>query len=230
MREKHVRFSSKNTFYPPRTSSPLYIPLFPRRNSSRDGIKTPPPLPTPTTPHTPPAHCRPPLSRISSAQPKALPHKLLACEISPLLTVDLNRHLGVITSELPGAPTSCLIEPAITPPQTSISLVIPDLPWIIPISATFNGEHVAVTDVFDSVYEFLRASVKEEDFIGLETQKRKERAAQEYFRRCAKLQGRRGYREEKRQGVKKVDFLLGRTKFGGLSPTSMPDVWRLLTF
>jgi hypothetical protein len=136
-----------------------------------------------------------------------------------LLNFDLNHHLVVSGTDF--------LEPAVYPPRLAISIVIPDFPWVIPVNGVSDGRYVTVADVLSKLHRFLRTNITEAEFIGLETEKRKLRATEAYFRRCTRLQGLRGYREEKEQGMKRVDFLLGRTKFGGLSPTCTADVWRL---
>ncbi|KAJ6611980.1 hypothetical protein B0H10DRAFT_2054277 [Mycena sp. CBHHK59/15] len=105
--------------------------------------------------------------------------------------------------------------PAVYPPRPTLSLISPHLPWTITVSAS-NGRYVTVSDVLNSVHRSLRAN------------KLMRRATAAYTQRYSRLKGHRGYMEEKSQGVKRVDFLMGCTKFQGISPTAGGvDIWQL---
>ncbi|KAJ6568647.1 hypothetical protein B0H19DRAFT_1133725 [Mycena capillaripes] len=103
------------------------------------------------------------------------------------------------------------------------------LPWAIVVLAS-NGLFVSVADVLNTVYLALRVSITPAEFNALGTQRLMRRASAAYRRRYERLRGHRGYRDEKRGGVKRVDFLMGYTKFQGISPTTRGrDVWQLNT-
>jgi hypothetical protein len=113
------------------------------------------------------------------------------------------------------------------PPEFSLTLVTQHLPWAIVIPAS-NGRCVTVSDVLNSLHLALHVSVTQLEFSALGSQKLMHQVSEAYRRRCERLPRHCGYMEEKRQGVKRVDFLLGYTKFHGISPTSrVSDMWQL---
>ncbi|KAJ7473176.1 hypothetical protein B0H11DRAFT_1811300 [Mycena galericulata] len=217
---RHVRFSTENTFHspPPALSSSISTA------SSSSGPYTPPfsayaslPGPTPYAPRR---------SYTESAAGTTRAHNLIAYSDSPLLTYDVSQHPSSISTRFPGLSTAGMLEPAVSPPQVSLSIGTPHLPWSITVTAS-NGRYVTVSDVLTALYRALRTNVTAAEFNALGTQKLMRRATAAYAHRYTRLKGHRGYTEEKAQGVKRVDFLMGFTTFRGLSPTSAPDVWRL---
>ncbi|KAJ6549051.1 hypothetical protein DFH09DRAFT_926386 [Mycena vulgaris] len=120
-----------------------------------------------------------------------------------------------------------MLEPAVYPPQLSISIVTPHPPMVrSPVQAS-NGRYVTVSDALTALYRALRMNVTPAEFNALGTHKLMRRAAAAYTQRYMRLKGHRGYAEEKAHGVKRVDFLMGCTKLRGLSPTEHANVWRL---
>jgi hypothetical protein len=118
-----------------------------------------------------------------------------------------------------GVSSAGFLEPAVYPPEISLTLVTHHLPWAIVVPAS-NGRFVTVSDILSSVHRALQVSVTQSEFSALGSQKLMHQASVAYRRRCERLRGHRGFMEEKRKGVKRVDFLMGYTKFQGLSPTS----------
>ncbi|KAJ7440052.1 hypothetical protein B0H11DRAFT_2163375 [Mycena galericulata] len=118
-------------------------------------------------------------------------------------------------------------EPAVHPPQASITLVTPHLPWAIGVPAS-NGAYVTVFDVLNSIYNTLRVSATQGELNALGSQNMA-RASAAYIQRYRRLRGHHSYTEEKWGGIKRVDFLMGYTRMYGLSPTESPDVWQLNT-
>ncbi|KAJ7629250.1 hypothetical protein DFH06DRAFT_722818 [Mycena polygramma] len=88
-------------------------------------------------------------------------------------------------------------------------------------------QRYTVSDAVNAIYRSLRTNVTPAEFHSLGSQKLMRRASEAYTQRYMRLRGHRGYDEEKKQGVKRVDFLMGCTKFRGLSSTNAPDVWRI---
>ncbi|KAF8192250.1 hypothetical protein K438DRAFT_1675147 [Mycena galopus ATCC 62051] len=212
---KHVRFSTENTFH---SSAPLLS------RSAPSAPFTPPSLPYVSLPGPTPYAPRRSYTYSSAANARA--HNLVASADAPLLNFDITLHPSAITTHFNGVSSGGFLEPAVYPPQPTISIVTQHLPWTITVAAS-NGRYVTVSDVLNALYRSLRANVTASEFSALGTQKLKRRATEAYTHRYMRLQGHRGYAEEKKQGVKRVDFLMGCTKFRGLSPTSTPDVWRL---
>ncbi|KAJ7121838.1 hypothetical protein C8R43DRAFT_849907, partial [Mycena crocata] len=114
-----------------------------------------------------------------------------------------------------------LLEPAVYPPQRALSLVIqsPDLPWPWPIDVfATKARYVSVGDVLHSLYRAGRVGVTRAELDALHSPDIMDRITQAYERRYSRLEGLRGFEEEKGKGVKRVDFLLGCTKLRGLVP------------
>ncbi|KAJ6555228.1 hypothetical protein B0H10DRAFT_2241461 [Mycena sp. CBHHK59/15] len=189
MPERRVRFSSSNTYYspPPLTHSSSSA-------SSSSGPFTPPPVayvglpgPTPFVPLR---------SYPDSCAAKAYAHGLVAFSNSPLLEYDISQHPSTISTHYLGVSSAGLLEPAVYPPQLTISLVTPHLPWTIIVPAS-NSRHITVLDVLTSIYRSLRVNVTLAEFNSLQTQKLMKRATAAYTQRYGRLKGHRGYAEEK---------------------------------
>ncbi|KAJ7229893.1 hypothetical protein GGX14DRAFT_409587 [Mycena pura] len=210
---RHVHFSTESTFYSPRpelSSLPLSDPSYP---------------PSPYNHHGNVAYAPPRRAYTVSASP-ARANPLLAHSDAPLLNYDISFPPSTITTTFPGLTTSALKEPAVYPAQRAIALTTPHLPWSVPVVAA-NGAYVTVSDVLGALHAALRARVTPAEFSALGSRKLMRRATDAYTRRYMRLKGHRGYAEEKAGGVHRVDFLMGCTKFKGLSATGTPDVWRL---
>ncbi|KAJ7501924.1 hypothetical protein B0H11DRAFT_2368827 [Mycena galericulata] len=216
---RQVHFSSYDIFHspPPWTSSDS------SSSSSSSGPFTPPlyyaPLPGPT-PFVP----RRSRSYTDATASHGRAHNLLSFSPIPLINYDISLHPSTI---YPCFPHGTLFESAIYPPRLAIWLVTPRLPWFIPVASS-NGRFVTLSDILNSLYRTLRINITPAEFNALGTQKLMRSVSQTYARRYERLRGTRGYSEEKRQGVKRIDFLMGVHKFRGISP--MPgasDVWQL---
>ncbi|KAJ7744836.1 hypothetical protein B0H14DRAFT_2406808 [Mycena olivaceomarginata] len=218
-----VRFSPHSTFHSP---PPLLIrPALSSSTGSLLGPLTPPSLsyaclpgPTPFVPY---------YSYRSAKPSSGGVHALLAFSSAPLLNYDISLHPSSISSHYNGLTFFGFMDSAVYPPLRSLSLTTPHLPWSIVVPAC-DGRHVTVNDVLHAVYSALRANITSVEFNALGTQKLMRRASAACQRRCERLRGRRGYAEEKQGGIKRVDFLMGFTKFQGISSTSRSgDVWQL---
>ncbi|KAJ6534139.1 hypothetical protein B0H19DRAFT_900809, partial [Mycena capillaripes] len=148
-------------------------------------------------------------------------HPLITLSSTPLLRYDISLHPSLISSNYPGLSSAGFLEPAVYPPQpTSISLVTPHLPWTIIVPAsTSNATYVTVADVLNAIYQTLRANATSAEYEALRTDKLMRRVAHSYTQRCERLRGQRGYAQEKNEGLKRVDFLMGYTHFQGIAPT-----------
>ncbi|KAJ6507023.1 hypothetical protein C8R45DRAFT_971333 [Mycena sanguinolenta] len=220
MPSRRVRFASTDTFYSPAPPPPPLIGSSPSSSTSSLGPLTPPPMyaAAPLTPKD--------LYRTPSAM-KVQAHDLIAQSRIPLLQYDVSLHPSTISSHRPGLSGTAFLEPAVYPPRLSLSLVTPHLPWKIPVPAS-NRRYVSVGDVFAAIYRTLRVNATSAEFNALGTEKLMRRASTAYMRRCERLRGHSGYSHEKREGVKRVDFLMGYTTFQGIAPTvGAPDVWQL---
>ncbi|KAJ7736444.1 hypothetical protein B0H16DRAFT_120806 [Mycena metata] len=219
---RRVRFSTERTFHSP---PPQLSWSNSSATTSSSGPVTPPFIPHASLPGpTPYAPRRTHIPSPSGAKERA--HDLVAISASPLLRYDVSIHPSAITTHFHGVSSAGLFEPAVYPPQRSITLTTPHLPWSIAVVAS-NSRHVTVSDVLNAIYRALRANVTPAEFRALSTLKLQHRVSEAYRQRYMRLRGHRGYAEEKRHGVKRVDFLMGCTEFRGLSATGAPAVWCL---
>ncbi|KAF7304473.1 hypothetical protein HMN09_00849600 [Mycena chlorophos] len=230
MPRPHVHFATSRSRSgpPPLSSSPSSSP-----RSSR-GPHTPPDVVYLSLPHSKSAghHHR-------HHTPTGRPHTLLAHSTVPLLTYDLRLApvAGNLSTPYPhGISGHMLAEPAISPPQRSLTLTGAHLglPWVISVSASSNGQYVSVGDVLEGLYRALRTPVRAAEYAELGRRRGgstvMDGMARTYKRRCRLYRDRRAYEEEQRGGLRGVDYLMGYTKFAGLSPTSRgADVWEIET-
>ncbi|KAF8630287.1 hypothetical protein AX15_003020 [Amanita polypyramis BW_CC] len=211
MKGKHVRFALTNqTKY---LDSP---------NSGR--ISRSPSPASSAGPLTPPSHTLPlpgptPYAFPMASKPRAAHlHMLLEYSTSPNIRYDAADPPSTMTSRHGPLPSRAFYEPATSPPMQSITLMSPHLPWRIPVIAR-NGSFVTVFDVFDAVYQSLRTQVSSSEFNLLPTREDQDRASAAYRQRYRRIRDSRAYDEEKRQGLRRIDFLMGQSKFRGLSQT-----------
>ncbi|KAJ7167089.1 hypothetical protein C8R46DRAFT_1272378 [Mycena filopes] len=234
---RRVRWSLANIFHspPPALVSPSLSSA-----ASSDGPPTPPVsyagLPGPT-PFAPPQAQRPQYApRRIRIPPRA--HNLIALSNHPLLHYDVALPPSCVSTRYHGVPTAAFLEPATYPPQTALTLTTPHLPWAISVVAAANGRFVTVSDVLSSVYLALRANATHAEFLTLGAPKLMHLVSEACRRRCERervVRGRgRGRRrifldlEDKQMGViRRVDFLMGYTRFGGIEPGREFGVWQL---
>ncbi|KAK0490135.1 hypothetical protein EDD18DRAFT_551049 [Armillaria luteobubalina] len=157
-------------------------------------------------------------------------HSLLAVVKPPAINYDLANHPSTVTSSystLYSRPNT-LSEPAISPHIPHLTLTSPHLFWRISVRPLLNGTYVTVSDVLFAMYNGLRENVSPAEFYGLPSKTEMRRVTEAYEQRYRRIKSRSGSYEEKKAGVKRVDFFMGRTKFSGLSPsTKGHDVWVL---
>jgi len=101
------------------------------------------------------------------------------------------------------------------------------IPWGVKVQAS-NGSYITLEDVLDSIYRTLRVNVTQAEFASLPSSKEQRRATESYERRYRRIRHEGLYQEEKRGGMKRVDFFLGRSRFMGLVNNGRrPDEWLL---
>jgi len=98
---------------------------------------------------------------------------------------------------------------------------------VIPIhSSPHPDPFVTVADVLKTLYTALRLAVTPAEYDALPSREAKFRVVAAYENRCRKSGN--AYDEEKRKGVKRIDFLMGRNMFAGLTAISgQRDTWLL---
>ncbi|KAJ6516943.1 hypothetical protein C8R47DRAFT_1268746 [Mycena vitilis] len=163
----------------------------------------------------------------SSCTTKRQAHHLVALGAAPILRYDVSLSPSTVSTHHPNLPSAAFSEPAVYPPQSSLSLVTPHLPWAILVPAS-NGRFVTVADLLSALHRTLRANATGTEFEALRSDKLKRRVGDAYVRRCERLRGHRGYEHEKKAGLKRVDFLMGYTAFQGIAPSSGGRDWQLV--
>ncbi|KAG7441830.1 uncharacterized protein BT62DRAFT_465681 [Guyanagaster necrorhizus] len=218
-----VRFALDQTYKVPPTPSPAKtsstLPSS-RGSSSRQESRLPGP-----TPYSPYSLPRP---KVRVHHPQV--HSLLRVAKPPAINYDLAHHPSTITTDystLSSRP-NFLHEPALSPPVSQLTLTSPHLLWCIRVHPSLNGAYVTVADVLHAMYSGLRENIAPAEFYGLPSQTEMRRVTDAYEQRYRRIKSRSGSYEEKKAGVKRIDFFMGRTRFAGLSPSSKgPDVWAM---
>jgi hypothetical protein len=230
---KHVRFVQNNLVYSPAPTTPslTYSPYSP---SSSTGLLTPPSLHRTTLPlPVIPVQIHPLLAcasngySTSSATSSALIYDLT---LPPQTAQCANSYAPSSSSARLPLPPHVLAEAATSPPQPHLTLSCTEqLPWPIHIVAAHPHVGVTVGDVLHCLYSELRRSATEAEFRSLPTQAAQAFATKSYEDRCRRLASDpRAFAHEKSKGLKRVDFLLGRVAWNGLSSSKLgPNVWVL---
>ncbi|KAF4583620.1 hypothetical protein EYR38_002375 [Pleurotus pulmonarius] len=222
MPTRRVHFAATNTVHQLSTPSPAWSST---SLPSTPGIQTPPNLPA-TLPGPTPYHFVLP-TKVARPLPRhPLPHPALHgpppsvhydCSYPPQTLAISNRRLSPYF----------LSEPATNPPVSLMFITSPHLPWTVKVNPSRFGV-VTVSDVFQAVYASLRKNIYPSDFESLAHHDKK-RVRKAYEERYRRLRSSREADQEKSQGVKRVDFLMGHSRFMGLTVTSDPTVWSMRT-
>lgn len=213
---KHVHFNEENIFYSPTPSESTPSPTLSESSlPSSSGPTTPPQLREHFM-HLGPVAIHP----ILAYHPYVFP---INYNVSyPPITASANIRASPINLD-----SYCLAEPATNPPIPVLSLQNDLLPWRCEIRAS-TSHYVTVEDVLVQLYRFLRIPGTREEFKAAPSQRIRDAISETYHNRCLRASSAEDYDEEKRKGLKRVDFLMGRTTFMGLSSTKLgPDAWVL---
>ncbi|KAF8645330.1 hypothetical protein AX16_007905 [Volvariella volvacea WC 439] len=211
--------------------SPPFIPL--ARSSGRGS-----PSPGSYSPAalSPPQAPRPGIIPLPSLGPTHIHPNIDGSRGGSPISVNLSLSPPFTTVKLGNSPCPAhlLAEPAIEPHLPSIVLTISE--------ATFPGEwsriivraedtfcpYVTIDDVLRSLFFSLHRRASGEDYARLPTRSQ-QLVGDSYKQRYRTYHDRVMYDAEKASGLKRVDWLLGRTKFSGLDQVAghEPDVWRV---
>lgn len=154
-------------------------------------------------------------------------HPLLKPSHKLAITFDMSEPPSHVSSRHSPLSLRVLSESAFTTRVCKLTLLSPYLPWKITISA-LNGSYVTLRDVLEGIYVALRKNITSADYNNLQTTGDQHRTKQAYENRYRRLRNSHEYEDEKRQGIKYIDFLMGKTRFMGLSSTHHgPDCWTL---
>lgn len=227
MPPKSVRFSDSNQTFPYiSTPSPSFsISSLP---DSSTGPATPPPGNDSTARSSPYA----PFIYLSTRDDNpdddlpdgtVLIHKILGLSQSRPFKFDISVSPPVLPSSL----TPLLLSSAATtPPLPSVRIVCTHLPWALDVlpDSPKPAAFVSVADLLTGLARALRLPVTEAEYTR-ELPDKRARIQRAFEERCAKSGN---MQEERRKGIKRVDFLVGDKFFVGLSRTDRgPDVWKL---
>jgi hypothetical protein len=178
-------------------------------------------------------HPRPPTELKPSPVPEPLSgeihiHFLLAFSPydDPTIHYDISLAPSSLNDEI--SPEE-FAEPATQPPLPNLYVTCPLLQWPIIITpSSRTGRFVTVLDVFESIYRTLRIPVLPIEYRNLPSPDATLDVDKAYYRRCGCIEDPDSRQLEESKGVKRVDFLMGRNRFLGLSGTLKgPDIWEL---
>ncbi|KAK7041510.1 hypothetical protein VNI00_009380 [Paramarasmius palmivorus] len=208
---KHVRFARTRTEYP--------APRVPYGASSS--------APSSRGPITPPYHSGPLPGYAVPKQPRpAHIHNLLSYSGRPSLNYDVSLPMSTVTTRYSSLSTAALNESAFDPPNASVKLISSLIPWSIHVNAS-NGYFVTVADVLNAIYRTLRTNITQGEYNSLSSRTDRQQVNDAYESRYRRIRDYQASVEEKRGGVKRVDFLRRRTRFLGLSPSNSSTTWVL---
>ncbi|KAE9390592.1 hypothetical protein BT96DRAFT_925782 [Gymnopus androsaceus JB14] len=214
---KHVRFTSINAIYSPIPSTPYAFTTSTTTSVSQSSEgskhskrrKHSSKLTTHTRPL--PLDIPEPITRI---------HYLLAFSPYqlPPLTYDLCVHPSIIESYVS---PDVLAESATDPPVSSLTIACPYLRWEFSITSTSRkSPYVSILDVIHALYRGLRMPVHPLEYKALPSMEAITNVNEAYFSRCNSIVEKKVRQEEQAKGIKRVDFLMGRNRFLGLSKKS----------
>ncbi|KAG8816573.1 hypothetical protein FRB91_005601 [Serendipita sp. 411] len=155
------------------------------------------------------------LPQVAYAQPQSQPqvHYALAASPNPtpLILWDIFQPTSSILGTNPSYPIH-LNHSAVDPPVSSMRLICKDMPWMITIRKKDNSI-VTIGDVFEAIYTQMQESIIHSEWrlMGPAVQKQVSNRFQQRLEQMAAV----GQVEESR-GIRRVDFLLGKTAFIGL--------------
>ncbi|KAH0826806.1 hypothetical protein J3R83DRAFT_5230 [Lanmaoa asiatica] len=214
---KQVRFNEDNIFYSPKSSpSPTLSESSLPSSGDSSGPCTPPQnnyasLPLPNGPVA--------IHPLLAFHPYVPP--IIYDASLPPVTLAPNIHASPLS-----LPARILEEPATQPSMHTLTLVIDQLPWRLTIPPMKH--YVSVRDLLEALYCFLRHPVLSSEYNTLPTQALRDEVSIAFHNRCGRAPSREAANEQYQKGVKRVDFLRGRTRFMGLSSTKLgPDKWVL---
>jgi len=199
---KRVRFETGGTPSPTFSSSTL---------PSSPGPVTPPPLGIGSPYHTAPL--------------PIVAHTVLAVPQTPFWNWDMSYPTQTITPRT-NLPSDIWTQAATQPAVGSMDIICKFLPWRITIYPRLQGSYVTVADVFDGLHRALSISVTAAEFELLPTADEKHAVNNAFLRRCKRRSTYALQVSEQKSGIRRVDFLRGRSEFGGLEYSK--EGWKLV--
>lgn len=237
---KHVRFATQKIVYPPKSSltpiavsfsspAPSSSSLYSKSSSTSspypsrtDGARLPGPTPYAFMCSPGQKLLLPPVTKYAGRHGC---HPLLE---QFAITYDLRDRVSsaTITRNNHSLSTETLHDSAFLPSRSYITIISSYLPWTIKVYAS-NGSYITLQDILTSIHSDLRTNITPTEFQLLPSQHHRNRATRAYEQRYGRLlirqlpgEGGESYHKasesEKRDGMKRVDFLMSYTKFLGI--------------
>jgi len=130
-----------------------------------------------------------------------------------------------------------LHQPAFNPSLSRITITSSYLPWTIKVHPS-NASYITLQDVLFSIHSVFRTNITHTEFQLLPSHHHRRRATHAYQQRYRRLRHQyenasnsdvdKASESEKYAGMKRVDFLMGHTKFLGISSKGcQPNEWHL---
>ncbi|KAF9562508.1 hypothetical protein CPC08DRAFT_722211 [Agrocybe pediades] len=239
---KRVHFAPTNTVYEPGSASPspsLTTSSLPSESSSSPDLLTPPPddyhqyHPVyPPTPHSKSLdlYAEPPLLFSEPVLPERNQiHCMLA--YSPYTNAPVHYDLSLPPDTVEGHfPLYAFSESATSPPVQSLRIRHPNVKfeWEVTATPPVGGGFVTVEDVFEQLYRELRLPILPMEYAEIPEGPVKASVDAAYYQRCARIADMEERQYEMMKGIKRIDLLMGRTQFMGLSGVAgHADLWEL---
>ena len=152
----------------------------------------------------------------------AFPPSYLLVPDSPTLGSD---HSSASSRSFESVNLSLLSEQATYPASPSITLLTEALPWSI--TATTKSTFVTVYDVLQALHSSLRLQVTKKEWASL-SRASQDVIAASFHKRVDGFTDRLKREKQLGKGVRRLDFLVGRTRLYGISPLGdRPDVFKV---
>ncbi|KAF5339105.1 hypothetical protein D9611_011139 [Ephemerocybe angulata] len=171
-------------------------------------------------------------SSSSSSQRFAIHRYLELASSHPAIVYNLLDHPSMAARHHYTLSPAVLAEPATSPALSSLTVKMPtSLPsaWDLQVAPRANGSFVTLGDVLEQLYAQLRVNINQRDFDHLRSSAERKEATAAYERRYRRYRAQDAYTREKKGGMKRVDFLRGKTVFLGLGRGKRSGVWILNT-
>jgi len=201
MQRKHVRFDTGGTPSPTFSSSTL---------PSSPGPATPPPLGIGSPYHTAPL--------------PIVMHTVLSASQASFWKWDMSDPSETITRT--DLPRDIWTQAATQPAVGSMDIKCLGFPWRITIHPRLQGSYITVADVFKCIHGALSIPVTAAEFDLLPTAGEKHAVTEAFLQRCRRRSNHALRISEHGSGIKRVDFLRGRSEFKGLTYTK--EGWALV--
>jgi hypothetical protein len=157
-------------------------------------------------------------------------HPLLRYSFTPTIHFNLLHHPSSITTLPDHRPPALLTftEPATSPPLPSLTIISPPLPWSIIVHPQRPNKFVTVSDVLLALHRALSLPAAADYYDTPPPHDTWSRATAAFEHRVQTLPNWHAQEGERVQGVRRIDFLRGRTCFLGLSRMGKdPGLWVL---